>query len=92
MTDKRFDNNLLMAMNPDYAEAVARGERWALERAGTMGSLARGEPEGYRRKFDGKPRKWCGAACPARSGCITCTLPDNPDMARQNRNFPPQED
>ncbi len=75
----------LLALNPEYAEALARGEGWALSHMSLCESLNRGEHEGFRRPFDGKPRKWCGAACTSPEGCVTCTLPENPEMARSNR-------
>ena len=82
-----IDTEMLLALNPEYAEALARGESWALKHAERSRSLNAGESEGFRREFDGKPRKWCGAACPNEEGCITCTLPENPEVARDNRRF-----
>lgn len=76
---------LLHALNPEYAEALAKGERWALEHARQVESINRREPEGMRRKFDGKPRKWCGGACTSPEGCVVCTLPENNEMAHFNR-------
>ena len=77
----------LLALNPEYAEALARGEPWAVKHAGQVDSFNSGEPEGMRRKFDGKKRKWCGASCPFKNGCVTCTLEDKPEIARQNRQL-----
>lgn len=87
-----FNNDALMAANPEYAEALARGEPWALKHAQRMQSLSSGEPEGFRRNFDGTQRKWCGAACPFEGGCITCTLPENPEQAQRNRRRPQFKD
>ena len=82
---KVVDTDALLALNPEYAQALMRGEKWALDHMSLCESLNRGEPEGFRRPFDGTPRKWCGAACPFDEGCVTCALPENPEMARSNR-------
>jgi hypothetical protein len=82
----------LLALNPEYAEALARGDEWAVKHAARCDSLNRGEPEGMRREFDGKPRKWCGASCPNKKGCIVCTLPENHDMVKFNQTHEPYED
>jgi len=79
------DIDALLALNPEYVDALWNGEKWALDHRQRCESLNAGEPEGFRRPFDGKPRKWCGAACPFDEGCIQCTLPENPEMARLNR-------
>lgn len=86
MTRKQVvDVDALLVLNPEYAQALWRGEQWALDHMRLCESLNAGEPEGFRRPFDGKPRKWCGGACPHDEGCVTCTLPDDPEMARLNR-------
>ncbi|MBY0472911.1 ATP-dependent Clp protease proteolytic subunit [Patescibacteria group bacterium] len=85
MTKKVVDTDALLALNPEYAVALMRGERWALEHALRCKSLNDGEPEGFRRPFDGNPRKWCGGACPFKEGCVTCTLPEDAEMTRFNR-------
>jgi hypothetical protein len=77
--------DLLLALNPELAKALWRGESWAFAHLHLCESLNRGEPEGFRRPFDGIPRKWCGAACPHEEGCVTCTLPESPRVARDNR-------
>jgi len=82
-----INQSALLAANPEYAEALARGESWALKHAGQVDSFNSGEPEGMRRKFDGKPRKWCGGSCPHKNGCVTCTLEDRPEIARQHRGL-----
>ncbi|MGH7141571.1 MAG: hypothetical protein ACREGH_02990 [Minisyncoccia bacterium] len=82
----------LLAANPEYAQALARGEPWALKHAQRCESLNSGEPEEFRRPIDGKPRKWCGGACPYKEGCITCALPEDHQMARFNRKYPQYED
>lgn len=88
MTRKQvIDTAALLALNEDYAAALMRGESWAVRHAATCESINRGEPEEYRRPFDGKPRKWCGEACPFAEGCVMCTLPENPEMARLNRRM-----
>lgn len=83
----QINTSLLQELNPEYAKALARGEPWALKHAGQCESINRGEPEGARRQFDGKPRKWCGGSCPNKKGCITCALPENHDVARLNREY-----
>ena len=62
-----INTGLLKALNPEYAEALARGEPWALKHAERVESINTGEPEGMRRKFDGKKRKWCGTLVPTRA-------------------------
>ena len=86
------DVNGLLAANPEYAQALARGEPWALKHAQRCESLNRGEPEGFRRPFDGTKQKWCGGACPFRKGCVTCALPEDPEMARYNRRHGQSDD
>lgn len=86
MAKKVIDTALLAALNPEYEEAVARGEPWAIKHAQLCESINNGEPEGFRRKFDGKHHPWCGTSCPDfPEGCITCALPESPEVARQNR-------
>lgn len=84
---RQIDMGRLMALNPAYAEAIAKGEPWALKHAERVRSLNAGEPEGMRRDFDGKPKKWCGSSCPHEEGCIVCTLSENPDVAREHRKY-----
>ncbi len=66
----------LRAMNPEFAAAEARGERWALNQAesvrGIDGQASRRYPERSHRE-DGKPRNWCGS-CPFEGGCVMCDL------------------
>ena len=78
---------LLLALNPEYARALARREPWAVEHSKRSESLNLGEPEGYRRPFDGTSKKWCGGSCPFPEGCIMCTLPEDPGMTRRNRGL-----
>lgn len=82
-----IDVEMLKQLNPEYAQALARGEPWALKHAEQCRSLNAGEPEEMRRKFDGKPRKWCGEACSSPNGCVVCTLPENAEVARENRRY-----
>jgi hypothetical protein len=79
------DTDALLRLNPRFAEAFVRSEDWALKHMRTVESLNAAEPEGFRRPFDGTPRKWCGAACDSEEGCVVCTLSENPDLARENR-------
>ena len=81
MARQVVNTQALLALNPEYAEALARGEPWALKHAERVESINTGEPEGMRRKFDGKKRKWCGNSCPHKSGCVVCTLPENQENA-----------
>jgi len=83
---------VLMAANPEYAQALARGEPWALKHAERCRSLNAGESEGMRREFTGEYRRWCGGSCPYEKGCITCTLQDKPETARENRRHRPIKD
>lgn len=87
MTQQVIDTARLYALNPEYVEAIARGEPWALKHAGRVDSINRGEPEGMRREFDGTRKKWCGAACTHKKGCVTCTLPENARVAQDNRRL-----
>lgn len=87
MARQVVNTQALLALNPEYAEALAKGEPWALKHAEMCRSLNAGEPEGMRRQFTGEYKRWCGAACPNEEGCITCTLPDNPEAARDNRRY-----
>lgn len=84
---KVVDIDGLLVANPEYFEALLKGEQWAVDHMSMCESLNRGEPEGYRRKFDGKAHKWCGESCPFPEGCMMCTLPDDPEMARLNRKI-----
>ncbi len=84
---KVVDTDALRALNPEYEQALWRGEPWARNHARIAESLNDGEPEGFRREFDGKPRKWCGAACESPEGCITCTLPENPALVQTLRKM-----
>jgi hypothetical protein len=85
MPHQVINTSLLLALNPEYAEAIARGEPWAIKHATRVDSINAGEPEGMRREFDSKPRKWCGSSCGHEEGCIVCTLPERPDIAEQHR-------
>lgn len=87
MGRQQINTALLYALNPEYEQAIARGEPWALKHAGRVASINSGEPEGMRREFDGKPRKWCGGACPHKNGCVTCTLQENPQVAQDHRHY-----
>ena len=92
MAHRMINTAALLAANPEYAKALASGESWALKHMGRIRSMNTGEPEGYRREFDGEPRKWCGGSCPFKNGCVTCTLPDKPEVAHENRRHAPFED
>ena len=66
----------VMALNPDFAEALRKGEKWAMQYAdsvnGVDGKASRRHPE-RAHKEDGKKRNWCGS-CPYKSGCMICDL------------------
>lgn len=68
--------SVTMRMNPEFAEALARGEKWALDYADSSRALDgvsfRRHPERAHHE-DGKPRNWCGA-CAHVNGCIVCDL------------------
>ena len=85
MSSQIINTSLLLRLNPKYAEAIARGESWAIKHAMGADSINRGEPESMRREFDGKPRKWCGSSCGHTEGCVMCTLSENPEIARSHR-------
>ncbi len=69
--------DLVMQLNPEFAEALAKGERWAVRHAeaikGIDGLSSRQFPE---RDFedDGTKKNWCGS-CPFAEGCMVCDLP-----------------
>ncbi len=92
MTRQVVNTEMLLALNPEYAKALARGEHWALKHAERCRSLNAGEPECLRREFDGKRRRWCGAACSSKKGCVVCILPENQEVARANRKHGLDED
>ena len=81
--------NQLMALNPEFAVALAKGEDWAIIQAesvrGIDGKASRRHPE-RAHKEDGRPHNWCGA-CSHKDGCIMCDL-DEPD-AKTYRGLKP---
>ncbi len=76
MGSQIINTSLLLKLNPEYAEALARGEDWAVKHASNVESINRKDPHETQRKFDGKPRRWCGSSCGHKEGCIVCTLRD----------------
>ena len=77
--------DLLIALNPEYAEALRRGDSWAVKHAevvkGLDGNANRRHPE-RTLKEDGETRRnWCGH-CSAKKGCVMCDLDDNPDLPK----------
>ena len=82
-----IDIDALLGSNQDLVTAIRNGEAWALAHIKRCESINAREPEGFRRPFDGKPRKWCGGACTSPEGCVMCTLPDDPLVARANREY-----
>jgi ATP-dependent protease ClpP protease subunit len=81
------DTQSLLTLNPDLVTALYRGEKWALEHMRLCESLNAEEPEGFRRPFDGIPRKWCGGSCPSAEGCVVCTLPEDDEFAKYLREY-----
>ena len=77
----------LLAANPEFVRALGAGESWAIRHLRICESLNGGEPEGFRRPFDGIPRRWCGEACDSDNGCVMCTLPEDPEIARLHRTM-----
>lgn len=69
--------NALMAMNPEFAQALARGEDWALKQAdsvrGIDGQSFRRHPERAHQEDGHTRRNWCGG-CSDPEGCVTCDL------------------
>ena len=70
---------MLRSMNPEFAKAEARGEKWALQQSeivrGIDGQASRRHPERAPQE-DGRPRNWCGS-CPHEEGCVMCDLSEN---------------
>lgn len=75
-----------MAVNPTFAQALARGERWAVERAemvrGIDGEASRQFPERAPEEDGVTRRNWCGS-CPSKLGCVMCDLPPNHEVAKR---------
>lgn len=69
---------MLRVLNPEFAQAEMRGDRWAMRHADTVrgidGKASRIHPE-RAMKEDGRPRNWCGS-CVHPEGCVTCDLSD----------------
>ncbi len=77
--------NLLMQMNPDFAKAVAKGEKWAVQRVEAIRALD-GYPTSRRfperdRQETGRKQNWCGS-CPFVDGCMVCDLPYDPSIGK----------
>ena len=72
---------MLLALNPDFAAAYRRGEKWATDRIVAVAEIdnpSRRFPERNQLR-DGEKRNWCGS-CPFVEGCMECDLPYNPMM------------
>lgn len=67
----------VMKMNPAFAEALARGEPWALKHAesvrGIDGQAGRRHPERAHQEDGHTRRNWCGG-CSDPEGCVMCDL------------------
>src|ERR1051325_9412638 len=74
--------SLLMQMNPHFANALSRREKWAVQRAEAVQALD-GFPTSRRfpeRDLEPQgPKNWCGS-CPFAEGCMVCDLPYDPGM------------
>lgn len=72
----------MFRLNPDFAEAHRKGEKWASQQVdeilGLDGQGSRKYPERNRQQ-DGTPRNWCGA-CQHPEGCVMCDLDENPEV------------
>jgi len=69
-----------MALNPEFTEALARGEPWAVKYAdasnGLDGTATRRHPERAFKEDGITRRNWCGR-CPSKKGCVMCDLDDD---------------
>jgi hypothetical protein len=76
---------MLRALNPEFAEAEARGEKWARHHAemvrGVDGKAGRQHPERTPHE-DGQSRNWCGS-CLHPEGCVSCDLSEMPHNLRK---------
>lgn len=67
----------MFAMNPEFKDAYAKGESWALKQAesilGIDGQSSRRHPERAHQEDGLTRRNWCGA-CSDPEGCVTCDL------------------
>ena len=83
MTDRL---RALMKANPRFAEALADGERWAVQRAemvkGIDGQSSRHFPERALEEDGITRRNWCGS-CASKLGCVMCDLPNNHAVAKR---------
>jgi len=74
----------MFKLNPDFAEAHRKGEKWARQQAdeilGLDGQGSRRHPARSREQ-DGTPKNWCGS-CQHEEGCVTCDLDGNPEAVR----------
>jgi len=76
-----------MQANPEFAEALGKGEAWAVKQADAIRGI---DGESYRRHperaftEDGVTRRnWCGS-CPFEGGCVCCDL-DGDHKLTKNR-------
>jgi hypothetical protein len=76
---------MVRLLNPEFAEAEARGEKWALQHSdmvrGIDGKASRRHPD-RAPKEDGRPHNWC-SDCIHPEGCITCDLDAMPPGLRK---------
>jgi hypothetical protein len=66
---------MLQKLNPDFAKALAKGERWALQTAGQVDAIDRPTRRHPERAKDegGKPHHHC-SKCPFPEGCVVWDL------------------
>jgi hypothetical protein len=80
----------VLAMEPDFAEALRKGEKWAIQQAemirGIDGKANRRFPERARKEDGHTGRNWCGT-CPHEGGCIMCDLPGDHAVTKLGRKF-----
>jgi hypothetical protein len=75
----------LMAMEPEFAEALANLEPWAVQHADILNGMdglptTRRHPERNLQQNGVTRRNWCGT-CASKQGCVTCDLDGHyPDM------------
>ena len=72
-TKRVVDTQSLILANEDFAKALERGEKWAVDHLHKSEELNNGSSCAFERKFDGEKRRWC-SKCPFPDGCVMCNL------------------
>lgn len=68
--------DLVILMNPEFAEAFSKAEPWSVQYADEVKAIDGQGSRKYphrRRKEDGEPHRFCGG-CPFPEGCVSCDL------------------